>query len=137
MRRCRRYDRRARATDVARSTGGFHMMMAGGVDQATQLAQQGQLAMQSGMYEQAAQSFYQAIQLAPNVDGLYYHYATACLWRGFPQDALMSLDRCMSLRGPWFQHAAQMSAQVRTQLSLPPPAPPMGAPMCMAPMATP
>jgi hypothetical protein len=114
-------------------------MMMGGADQATQLAQHGQQAMQGGLYEQAAQYFYQAITLAPNVDGLYYHYATACLWRGFPQDALISLDRCMALRGPWHQHAAQMSAQVRAQMALPPPAPPpaptMGANLApMAPM---
>jgi hypothetical protein len=119
MRGAQRYDRAARRVSGVRKGGS--MMMAGGMDQAAALANAGQLAMQSGQYEHAAQCFYQAIQLAPGVDGLYYHYATACLWRGFPQDALASLDRCMALGGPWFQHAAQMAGQVRLQMQLPPP----------------
>ena len=60
------------------------------MDAATQYAMQGQQYLQAGMYEQAVQAFYQAIQLAPLVDGLYYNYASACLWRGLLNDALES-----------------------------------------------
>jgi hypothetical protein len=78
----------------------------------------GQQCMQSGMYEQAAQYFAQAIQYAPNVDGLYYHYATACVWRGIPTEAIAALDRCMALRGPWCNHAIQLSSQIRAQMGM-------------------
>ncbi|HTM21979.1 MAG TPA: tetratricopeptide repeat protein [Kofleriaceae bacterium] len=87
-------------------------------EQASQLAVMGQQCMQGGMYEQAAQYFAQAIQYAPNVDGLYYHYATACVWRGIPTEAMAALDRCMALRGPWCNHAIQLSAQIRSQMGM-------------------
>jgi len=86
--------------------------------QASALATMGQQCMQGGMYEQAAQYFAQAIQYAPNVDGLYYHYATACVWRGIPTEAMAALDRCMALRGPWCNHAIQLSAQIRSQMGM-------------------
>jgi hypothetical protein len=86
--------------------------------EASQLATMGQQCMQSGMYEQAAAYFAQAIQYAPNVDGLYYHYATACVWRGIPTEAIAALDRCMALRGPWCNHAIQLSSQIRAQMGM-------------------
>jgi hypothetical protein len=99
-----------------RASGGGEVAMMMPADPASQFAMQGQQAMQSGMYHQAAQYFAQAIQYAPNNDALHYHYASACVWRGQPQEALMSLDRCMGLRGPWYNHAMQMSQQIRMQM---------------------
>ena len=79
-------------------------------------ASQGQQALQAGRYEEAARAFDQAIQLAPTTDGLHYHYASACLWRGFVKDALGAIDRCLALGGPWSQPATQMLAQIRRQV---------------------
>ncbi len=83
---------------------------------ASQLATQGQQAMQAGNYHAAAQYFSQALQYAPNSDALHYHYASACSWRGQPQEALAALDRCMSLRGPWANHAMQLANTIRAQM---------------------
>ncbi len=79
----------------------------------------GQQAMQAGHYDQAVRAFQDAIRRVPEVDGLYFQYASALLWRGLPAEALGALDTCVRLDGPWARRAAELAMLVRRQLSLP------------------
>ncbi len=86
---------------------------------AAELTLRGQGAMQQGRYEDAARAFHGALRLAPDVDGLYFHFASALVWRGLPTEALPSLDHCASMRGPWARRAGELATQIRRQLALP------------------
>jgi len=85
-------------------------------DPASQLAMQGKKAMRAGMYDRALQCFARALDHEPDSDALHYHYASACAWRGRPNDALAALDRCMALHGPWHDHAARLAQEIRAQM---------------------
>ncbi len=88
-------------------------------NQTIEAIRRGQQAMQAGRYDEAVRAFQEAIRLVPEVDGLYFQYASALLWRGLPAEALHALDHCVRLDGVWARHAAELAMQVRRQLSLP------------------
>ncbi len=90
------------------------------VSHAIELTLKGQEAMQLGRYEEAARAYHEAILLAPRLDGAYFRYASALLWRGLPNEALTALDRCVALAGAWREHAVGLAASVRAQLDAPP-----------------
>jgi tetratricopeptide (TPR) repeat protein len=90
------------------------------VQSAIQFTLKGQEEMLAGHYEEAARAYHAAIRLAPRLDGAYFQYASALLWRGLPKEALLALDRCVALGGPWREHASGLASEVRAQLGAPP-----------------
>jgi len=89
------------------------------VQSAIHFTMKGQEEMLAGRYEEAARAYHEAIRLAPRLDGAYFQYASALLWRGLPNEALLALDRCVALAGPWREHAHGLAVTVRAQLGGP------------------
>jgi hypothetical protein len=83
---------------------------------------QGQQMMQAGMYEQAMECFFQACQMAPQIDVYQYEFAMAAVYRGLVNDAMSALQRCMALRGQCYAQAQQLAMQLQQQQGFQPPA---------------